>query len=30
VNVRSATRALKTGDRVRMDGDAGIVQRLSP
>jgi pyruvate,water dikinase len=30
VNVRSATRALKTGDRVRVDGDAGIVQRLSP
>jgi pyruvate,water dikinase len=30
VNVRSATRALKTGDRVRVDGDAGIVQRLLP
>jgi phosphohistidine swiveling domain-containing protein len=30
VNVRSATRALKTGDRVRLDGDSGIVQRLAP
>lgn len=28
VNVRSATRALKTGDRVRVDGDAGIVHLL--
>ncbi|HMI90365.1 MAG TPA: PEP/pyruvate-binding domain-containing protein [Polyangiales bacterium] len=29
VNVRAATRALQTGERVRIDGDAGIVQRLS-
>ena len=29
VNVRAATRALVTGERVRIDGDAGIVQRLS-
>jgi pyruvate,water dikinase len=29
VNVRTATRALKTGERVRVDGDAGTVQRLS-
>ena len=28
VNVRSATRSLKTGERVRVDGDAGTVQRL--
>jgi phosphohistidine swiveling domain-containing protein len=30
VNVRSATRTLKTGERVRLDGDAGTVQRLRP
>jgi len=29
VNVRAATHALQTGERVRIDGDAGIVQRLS-
>jgi pyruvate,water dikinase len=29
VNVRSATHALKTGDRVRVDGDEGTVLRLS-
>ena len=29
VNVRAATRSLQTGERVRIDGDAGIVQRLS-
>ena len=28
VNVRAATRALHTGERVRIDGDSGIVQRL--
>ena len=28
VNVDSVTRALKTGDRVRVDGDRGIVERL--
>ncbi len=28
VNVRTATRALITGERVRVDGDAGTVQRL--
>jgi pyruvate,water dikinase len=28
VNVRGATHALKTGERVRVDGDAGTVQRL--
>jgi pyruvate,water dikinase len=28
VNVRTATRALHTGERVRVDGDAGLVQRL--
>jgi phosphohistidine swiveling domain-containing protein len=28
VNVRSATRSLKTGERVRVDGGAGTVQRL--
>jgi phosphoenolpyruvate synthase/pyruvate phosphate dikinase len=30
VNVRSATQALKTGERVRVDGDAGTVERLPP
>lgn len=30
VNVRSATRTLKSGERVRLDGDAGTVQRLPP
>jgi len=30
VNVDSVTRALKTGDRVRVDGDRGIVERLPP
>jgi pyruvate,water dikinase len=30
VNVYSATRSLKTGERVRVDGDAGTVQRLAP
>jgi pyruvate,water dikinase len=29
VNVRTATRALHTGERVRVDGDAGVVVRLS-
>jgi pyruvate,water dikinase len=28
VNVDGVTRALKTGDRVRVDGDAGIVEKL--
>ncbi len=28
VNVDGVTRALKTGDRVRLDGDRGIVERL--
>jgi len=28
VNVRGATTAIKTGDRVRVDGDRGIVERL--
>jgi phosphohistidine swiveling domain-containing protein len=28
VNVAGATRALKTGDRVRVDGDRGVVERL--
>ena len=28
VNVVGATRALKTGDRVRVDGDRGVVERL--
>jgi len=28
VNVRTATRALHTGERVRVDGDTGLVQRL--
>ena len=30
VNVDGITRALKTGDRVRVDGDAGVVEKLSP
>lgn len=30
VNVDGITRALKTGDRVRLDGDTGVVERLSP
>jgi pyruvate,water dikinase len=30
VNVGGATQALKTGERVRVDGDAGTVQRLRP
>jgi pyruvate,water dikinase len=30
VNVRSATRSLKTGERVLLDGDAGVVTRLPP
>jgi pyruvate,water dikinase len=30
VNVDSVTRALKTGDRVRVDGDRGVVERLPP
>jgi phosphohistidine swiveling domain-containing protein len=30
VNVDGVTRALKTGDRVRLDGDRGIVERLPP
>jgi phosphohistidine swiveling domain-containing protein len=29
-NVRQATRRLRTGDRVRLDADAGVVQRLTP
>lgn len=29
VNVDGVTRALKTGDRVRLDGDAGVVEKLS-
>ena len=28
VNVAGVTRALKTGDRVRVDGDRGVVERL--
>jgi rifampicin phosphotransferase len=28
VNVESVTRALRTGDRVRLDGDRGIVERI--
>ena len=28
VNVRGATRALRTGDRVRVDGGRGVVERL--
>ncbi len=28
VNVDGVTRALKTGDRVRLDGDTGVVERL--
>jgi pyruvate,water dikinase len=28
VNVVGATRAIKTGDRIRLDGDRGIVERL--
>jgi pyruvate,water dikinase len=30
VNVDSVTRAIKTGDRVRVDGDRGVVERLPP
>ena len=30
VNVNGVTRALKTGDRVRVDGDRGVVERLPP
>jgi len=30
VNVDGVTRALKTGDRIRLDGDAGVVEKLSP
>jgi pyruvate,water dikinase len=29
VNVDGVTRALKTGDRVRLDGDRGIVERIA-
>ena len=29
VNVDGVTRALKTGDRIRLDGDAGVVEKLS-
>ena len=29
VNVDGVTRALKTGDRIRVDGDAGIVEKLA-
>ncbi len=29
VNVDGVTRALKTGDRIRLDGDSGIVEKLS-
>ncbi len=29
VNVDGVTRALKTGDRVRVDGDRGIVERVT-
>jgi pyruvate,water dikinase len=28
VNVAGATRAIRTGDRVRVDGDRGVVERL--
>jgi pyruvate,water dikinase len=28
VNVDGVTRALKTGDRIRLDGDAGIIEKL--
>jgi pyruvate,water dikinase len=28
VNVEGATRAIKTGERVRVDGDRGVVERL--
>jgi len=28
VNVAGATRALKTGDRVRVDGNRGVVERI--
>jgi phosphohistidine swiveling domain-containing protein len=28
VNVDGVTRALKTGDRIRLDGDAGVVEKL--
>ncbi|MBX3201461.1 MAG: phosphoenolpyruvate synthase, partial [Labilithrix sp.] len=28
VNVDGVTRALKTGDRIRLDGDAGVIERL--
>lgn len=30
VNVDGVTRALKTGDRIRLDGDTGVVEKLSP
>lgn len=29
-NIQGITRALRTGDRVRVDGDRGIVERLAP
>jgi pyruvate,water dikinase len=29
VNVDGVTRALKTGDRIRLDGDTGVVEKLS-
>jgi pyruvate,water dikinase len=29
VNVDGITRALKTGDRIRLDGDAGVIEKLS-
>ena len=28
VNVDGVTRALKTGDRIRLDGDAGVIEKL--
>jgi pyruvate,water dikinase len=30
VNVDGITRALKTGDRIRLDGDTGVVEKLQP
>ena len=30
VNVTGATIAIRTGDRLRVDGDRGIVERLDP
>jgi pyruvate,water dikinase len=30
VNVEGVTRAIRTGERVRLDGDRGVVERLSP